>query len=482
MPRSVYLGLIAALPVAGVIIHAILKSTGVSRKNKFPNAPWNWPIIGQTLWFLQGPPSFYRMLSSRGPTDAINSTSFGLDQLIMVSPEAMKWAGMKGPGSAVGSLLPPRWDHVLGPNSFLAINDAHKHKRLRHVFGQSIAKDVLERCFPQLRQNAQTLIQALALETQNTNEPVAVFSASRQFTFNAIIFFIFGSRAKDVEVLQSNFERLFATWLAGLGDFFLPEFMNGPFAKSMVARKEIVDILSGIIEERRDGYAADDEMKEPDGLNKILFGDSGETLTDDEIIDNLLFFVFAGHDTSTATICSAIHLLTHEMDHDETDLLIQEIARADGSHMAELLALPILDAFVKEVLRMATPATGMFRKLNQDVELLDHHVPAGTVLTLPFGTLMYNPDVFDDPHTFTIHRFLNKSAQDLKKHSYAYQPFGLGPHQCLGMNLARLEIKIFIFELLKSYAVVKSNTPSEFVGFPVLAFKPTVKIFPVQHS
>ncbi|ORY52904.1 cytochrome P450 [Rhizoclosmatium globosum] len=475
------IGLTAAAAAVGIIVHAIFKSTGMSRKNGFPNSPWNWPIIGQTLWFLQGPPKFYDMLASRGPTDAINSTSFGLDQLMMVSPEAMKWAGMKGPGSALRSLLPPRWDRVLGANSLMTTDNAHKHKRLRHAFGLSITKDVLGRCFPYIRQNAQTLINELAVETQNTNKPVEVYAASTRFAFNAIIFLIFGSRSKDVEVLQGSFETLFTTWLAGLGDYFVPEFMNGPFAKSMVARKEIVDILSGIMEERREGFAADDDTQEPDGLNNILFGNSGETLTDDEILDNILVLVFAGHDTSTATMCSSIHFWANVMSQEEKDLLNDEIERADGSNMAELLALPVLDAFLKEVLRMATPATGMFRKLNQDVEFLGHHVPAGTVLTLPFGTLMHNPDVFEDPHTFTIHRFLNKSAQDLKKHAYNYLPFGLGPHQCLGMNLARLEIKIFIFELLKSYAVVKSNMPSEFVGFPALIFKPKVKVFPVNE-
>ncbi|KAJ3064139.1 hypothetical protein HDU99_004565 [Rhizoclosmatium hyalinum] len=167
---------------------------------------------------------------------------------------------------------------------------------------------------------------------------------------------------------------------------------------------------------------------------------------------------------------------------DEKDLLNREIENANEGTMAELLALPVLDAFVKEVLRIATPATGMLRKLNQDAELCGHKLSAGTILTLPYGTLMYNPDVFEDPHTFTVHRFLNKSAQDLKKHAYSYLPFGIGPRQCIGMNLARLEIKIFMFELLKSYVVIKSNKPSKFVGWPSLVFKPSVKILPIKEQ
>ncbi|ORY52903.1 cytochrome P450 [Rhizoclosmatium globosum] len=310
-----------------------------------------------------------------------------------------------------------------------------------------------------------------ATETQRTNKPIDTHHNIKLFTFNAILFFIFGSRTQDVQILQANFDN-FVIWMAGLGDIFIPEFMNGPFAKAMVARTKLTSILLAIIKERQS-----------DGLNKILFGNhEGIFLSDNELVDNLLVMIFVGHDTSTGSISSSIHYWANEMAPEEKEMLLREIEDVDGTNMTELLALPVLDAFMKEVLRMAAPATAILRKLNQDADILGHVVPSGSVLMLPYGALSYNPDVFPEPNKFNIARFLDLSAQDAKKQAYAYSPFGLGARQCLGMHLARLELKIFMFQLLKSFVVLKSDIPSVIEGFPVMMVKPQVKVLSVLEK
>ncbi|KAJ3006201.1 UNVERIFIED_CONTAM: hypothetical protein HDU68_004213, partial [Siphonaria sp. JEL0065] len=267
-----------------------------------------------------------------------------------------------------------------------------------------------------------------------TGKSIDVYTFTTTFTFNAILFFVFGSFPNQVIRIQNQFDN-FRVWIGGLGDFWIPQWMNGPFAKSLRAKKVISRVILEIMNERRGGTSGEPAFQ--DGLSKLMEAkdEFGQQLSDNEIIENIMVFVFAGHDTTSATISSAIHYWIYEMSDLERSLLSEEVESSFPETEAELLQLPVLDAFIKEVLRVKAPIPGVMRRLACDVELYNKTIPKDTIVHVPIAALMRNSQVFENPAEFKLERFLADDSIP----AYTCIPFSFGARQCLGMTLAILE-------------------------------------------
>ena len=159
--------------------------------------------------------------------------------------------------------------------------------------------------------------------------------------------------------------------------------------------------------------------------------------------------------------------------------LVQEVRDAFGDELNKpidydtMTALPYLDAFFKELLRWCAPIRAMQRRLTQDIEYDSFDLPADQSITLTYSNVMTDPANFPNPTHFDPERFLPNRAED-KKFRGAYVPFGGGVRQCLGMGLAKLEIKVFLVHLLRRYEV--RGESFERVNLPVQFLKPCVSV------
>ena len=108
---------------------------------------------------------------------------------------------------------------------------------------------------------------------------------------------------------------------------------------------------------------------------------------------------------------------------------------------------------VEEILRYHSPVTGFLRTATQDTELRGRKIAKGDHVYLLYGAANRDPDIFDDPETFDITRFVDTTKTHLA--------FGRGPHICIGMALARLEMRILLEELVPRFSGF------ELVGEPV---------------
>ncbi|KAJ3073632.1 hypothetical protein HDU98_001039 [Podochytrium sp. JEL0797] len=468
----------AALTGAAAYLTAktIFNSTGTSSKNGFRKAGYNWPLIGHTFQVFVPDESVHLRLTDNGTRKAINISILGLDCLSLLDPEFVKLVLVKGFGTFATSLWFPRWATITGPRAVNVVDNPAEHKRVRNLLSQSITKDVLTSCYPQLRDSAHHLIAQMS-----TCPETRAFDSSMPFTFTAILFFMFGSRPEDVHLMKAQ-ESNFHKYTTGTMDFIFPEWMNGPYAQALRAKDDIVATLLEIISSRRRALGASDpEGASQDGLSKLLFA-KGEALTDLEIADNLVVMVVAGYDSTAATISSCLHFLTHDMSEAEKAMLVDEIREADVSNHAVLMGLPVLDAFVKEVMRMKPPVTGIIRQLNQDTLVDGKVVPKGSYVSVALGVMAHNPRVFEDPSRFQLSRFLNVEFEEGVKQAGSLFPFGAGPRLCLGMALAKLEIKVFVYELLSAYSIVKGKEVSVQGAGAVLFMNPSVKVVPLKEE
>lgn len=161
----------------------------------------------------------------------------------------------------------------------------------------------------------------------------------------------------------------------------------------------------------------------------------GDRLTDDEIIAFLFLMVVAGNETTTKLLGHALfHLARHREQYDKVF--------ADSAAADELVA-----PWVEETLRFDTSSQMLARHLLQDVELHGKVAPAGSKAVLVLGSANRDDRVFADPDRFDIFRSKDEVAQLLS--------FGGGRHFCLGANLARLEARIALGELVRRTRAVE---------------------------
>ncbi|CAO2636496.1 Cytochrome P450 11B2, mitochondrial [Lemmus lemmus] len=127
----------------------------------------------------------------------------------------------------------------------------------------------------------------------------------------------------------------------------------------------------------------------------------------------------------------------------------QESLAAEASIAANpqraMTDLPLLQAALKETLRLYPVASSLERLLTSDLVLHNYHVPAGTVIIMCLYSLSRNPSVFPRPECYMPQRWLER------KRSFQHLSFGFGVCQCLGKCLAQVEMLLLLHHVLKSF-------------------------------
>jgi cytochrome P450 len=189
----------------------------------------------------------------------------------------------------------------------------------------------------------------------------------------------------------------------------------------MEAAIELFSYYGDMVKERR--------AKPTDDLTSALVEAEvhGDRLTDNEINAFLCLMVVAGNETTTKLLGNALfHLSAHP---DQRD----DVLGPDGAD----LVVPL----VEETLRHDNSTQMLARYVTTDVELYERTMPAGSKLLLLIGSANRDERVFTRPTEFDIHRSKDELAESLS--------FGTGRHFCLGANLARLEARVVLAELVR---------------------------------
>jgi cytochrome P450 family 110 len=162
----------------------------------------------------------------------------------------------------------------------------------------------------------------------------------------------------------------------------------------------------------------------------------GTWLGDDEIRDELITILFAGHETTAVALSWALYELARHPFvlkglREELDMLGPDAA-------PDLIAKqPYLGAVCDETLRLHTILTEIGRISRSPCELLDHQLPAGIALGVGIGAIHQDPSLYSEPDEFRPERFLKRTYN-----AFEFLPFGGGHRRCLGAHLSDYEMRI----------------------------------------
>ncbi|KAF8877228.1 cytochrome P450, partial [Gymnopilus junonius] len=112
--------------------------------------------------------------------------------------------------------------------------------------------------------------------------------------------------------------------------------------------------------------------------------------------------------------------------------------------------LPTMDLLIRETLRLTMSGTAIRRNLGPDVEVDNVTVKHGEFLTYQLADTHLNPDIYTNPMEFDPERYREGREED-RKETFAYVGWGVGRHPCVGMKIAKLEIKLIIALILLEF-------------------------------
>jgi cytochrome P450 len=176
--------------------------------------------------------------------------------------------------------------------------------------------------------------------------------------------------------------------------------------------------------------------------------ETGRAMDEGQLVDNLLTFYLAGHETTAKAIAWTLYLLTRSPDW--CAALEEEIDRVTGGSPVEASHLGRLERVqqvVKESMRLYPPVPMMSRQAVADARIGDHAIAAGTSVLIPIYAIHRHAARWERPHEFDPTRFEGERERSIPR--YQYMPFGAGPRICIGMPFAMMEATAVIATLLQ---------------------------------
>ncbi|KAK8567370.1 hypothetical protein V6N12_005960 [Hibiscus sabdariffa] len=214
-------------------------------------------------------------------------------------------------------------------------------------------------------------------------------------------------------------------------------------------RKSVVKMLKQLMEERRASSRDYDDIL----YRLLLHGkDSNYSLTDEEIIDQIIIVLFSGYETVSVTLMMAIKYL-HDHPKALRELRDEHLAIRKKKKPGEAIdwsdykSMNFTRAVIYETSRLATVVNGLMRKTTHDVELNGFTIPKGWRIYVYVREINYDPFLYPEPFTFNPWRWLDK---DYESHNYCFI-FGAGSRLCPGKDLGILQICTFLHYFATSY-------------------------------
>jgi cytochrome P450 len=178
--------------------------------------------------------------------------------------------------------------------------------------------------------------------------------------------------------------------------------------------------------------------------------DNGQSFTDQDVIDHMIFLMMAAHDTVTSTLTTSAYALAA---HPDWQARLREEARAVGTGplaYEDLDRLQQTEWAFNEAMRMYAPVPYIPRRALREFEWQGHRIPANSQVTVSPDSTHYDADIWTDPTRFDPERFSPKRAEH-KRHAFAFAPYGGGAHKCLGMHFANILAKTLLHRLVLTY-------------------------------
>ncbi len=328
-------------------------------------------------------------------------------------------------GEANATVLEP----ALGPNSVLTLDD-EPHMRQRKLLLPPFHGERVSRY-------GELIVEMTRREMESwpVGEPFAMRPHTQRITLAVIMRAVFGVHDED---RLERFERLiddFAKRVGVITSFPILRRNLGPgspWPRFLRSRAALDEFIYEEIRLRR----AEPGHEERDDVLSLLMGardEDGNPMSDQELRDEMVTVLGAGHETTATGLAWAVERLTRNPE--VLAKLRESLAAGEEDY---------LNATVKETLRARPVIVDVARKLKAPATIGGYELPAGQFVLPAIAALHYRDDLFPEPEEFRPERFLDGKADN-----YAWIPFGGGIRRCIGAAFAEYEMRTILREFVE---------------------------------
>ena len=320
--------------------------------------------------------------------------------------------------------------------------DGDFHRRSRRIMLPAFHRDRIAAALTTMEEEIER-----AVAPWRPGDRVDLYAWARELALRVAMRALFGldpdRRPKGLDPAR-EFERA----LGYYGRDYWLQILRGPrtpWAALTSARRKLDELIfSEIARRRRSGARGVDLLS----LLLDAADEDGGRLSDAHVRDEVMTLLFAGHDTTTATVAFLFYELARRPDV-AAAIAAELLRRPPGYEQQMGGALPQLDMALDETLRLYPPAWVGPRRAVRTFEFEGITVPEGAPVNYSSYASHRLPDVWDDPHEFRPERFAPDARAVLPKG--AYVPFGGGSRQCIGMRFGQLEIRAIAARILREH-------------------------------
>jgi cytochrome P450 len=319
---------------------------------------------------------------------------------------------------------------LLGDNSVLVLDEK------RHISQRRLLLPPFHGERMQGYAETMATIAAREIESWPTGTPYRLRPRMQAITLEIIIETVFGVHGDArIEPLRKA--------LRGFLDLttdprvLLPVLAIGPSRiRRIPAFRRRMDRLDELIRAEIAARRAAPDLAERDDVLSLLIAarhEDGSPMSDEEIRDELVTLLVAGHETTATALAWAVERLVRHPE--KLERLRAEVLAGEEAY---------LTATIQETLRLRPVIVGVIRRLTEPVELGGYELPAGASVTPAIHLVHRDPRIYPEPERFRPERFLEEPPG-----TYTWIPFGGGVRRCLGASFAQFEMAVVLRELVK---------------------------------
>jgi cytochrome P450 family 110 len=345
------------------------------------------------------------------------------------------------------------FEYLLGKNSVISLS-GKAHQRQRQLIMPPLHGERM-RNYAELIENITTK----TINKQAKNQPFNIRNVSQEITLAVMMEAVFGiyegERAEKLErLLFEILEQGSTPWRVIF--LYFPKLKNmvgiSEIWKKQMQKQEKADqLIYAEIRERRANF-------DPNGTDILTLlmsarDEEGQPMTDEELRDELMTLLVAGHETTATAISWAFYWI-HKFPEVREKLLAELDSLGDNFDSNTIFKLPYLTAVCNETLRIYPVGMLTFpRRVKTPISIAGYELEAGTVVMGSIYLTHQREDIYPEPEKFNPERFLERQFSP-----YEFIPFGGGSRRCIGLAFAQFEMKLVLAKVLKTWSMKLVNT------------------------
>ena len=271
-------------------------------------------------------------------------------------------------------------------------------------------------------------------------------------TFDVILdALLMGRDSLDAEGIEKAITGYLSStgWMMAIALLRLPPWLPYPGARAARrARLHLRDVAAMAVRRVRENRSGAGRLMTL--LAAATDPSTGRAMDDQDLADNFLTFMAAGHETTALALTWTFYLLSLHPAAEQR--ILAEIENVTGGEPVTAEHVPRLSftgQVIQEAMRLYPPAPVIARVPRREITLAGQVIAPGTLTYIPTYAVHRHALLWDDPDRFDPERFAPHVAE--ARDRYAYLPFGAGPRTCIGMSFALAEAAAILATLLRSF-------------------------------